>query len=64
MKLVPFVSDNGNRFAVNPNRVDAIKEIASKTRIFVGDFYSDVIAPFDIVFGKINGQIKDDEQDG
>ena len=63
MKLVPFVSENRERFAVNPNNVDAIKEIANKTRIFAGDFYCDVIAPFDIVFGKINGQIKDGEQE-
>ena len=63
MKLIPFVSENGERFAVNPNNVDAIKTVGNKTRIFAGDFYSDVIAPYDIVYAKINGEIKDGEHE-
>lgn len=45
MRLIPFVLEDKTIVMINPERVDAIKTIGGKTRIFAGEFYEDVKAP-------------------
>ena len=62
MKLVPFVLEDKTMVAVNPERVEAIKTVGNKTRIFAGEFYVDVTESVYAVYGLLTNE-KDSEHD-